>query len=260
VRLADRQQAFAAALLNRAVQVPDGLIGPDRQPTQKRFSVYRNNVVVGLIEALRVSFPATCRIVGEDFFWAMAREYVAVEPPNSPILFDYGAGFPNFVSKFEPAAKLSYLADVARIERACTEAYHAPEALALNADMLAGIPSSEIPDIRFKFHSSLRIIHSQFPSVTIWRMNVANGVPAPVDLDAGGEDALVVRPYADVDLHVLQPSGASFVASLARGDSLREATKLALKVSSDFDLSADLAALIGAGAFVGYEFAEQAAR
>jgi hypothetical protein len=48
----------------------------------------------------------------------MARSYVALAPPSSPIMLDYGAGFPDFIGAFEPAKCLPYLQDVARIERA----------------------------------------------------------------------------------------------------------------------------------------------
>jgi hypothetical protein len=58
----------------------------------------------------------------------MARSYVALAPPSSPIMLDYGAGFPDFIGAFEPAKCLPYLQDVARIERAWIEAYHAVEA------------------------------------------------------------------------------------------------------------------------------------
>jgi len=71
-----------------------------------RFAVYGNNVVVGLMEALQANFPATCRVVGDKFFRAMAREFVMLEPPTSPILLDYGAGFPDFIGCFEPAGPL----------------------------------------------------------------------------------------------------------------------------------------------------------
>ncbi len=126
--LAERQRGFAAALLDAALPMPQGLVGPDGEPSPKRFAVYRNNVVVGLTETLKDAFPAVRRIVGPEFFQAMARAYVVLEPPRSPILLDYGAGFPDFIGPFEPAAVLPYLADVARIERAWAEAYHAPEA------------------------------------------------------------------------------------------------------------------------------------
>src|SRR3546814_5903028 len=67
------------------------------------------------------------RIVGDEIFRAMARVYVASAPPHSPIMLDYGASFPDFIERFEPATTLPYLADVARIERAWIEAYHAAE-------------------------------------------------------------------------------------------------------------------------------------
>lgn len=260
VRLADRQGKFSAAVINPRADIPAGLFGPSRLPSRKRFAVYRNNVIVGLVEALRANFPATCRIVGEEFFWAMAREYVVAELPTSPVLFHYGDRFPDFIAQFEPAGTLPYLADVARIERACSEAYHAPEQQALDADALAGIPSYQISDLCLMLHPSLRVIRSQFPSVRIWRMNFGDGLPSPVDLESGGEDALVVRPNGNVDLHSLPSGVASFVSSLAEGKTLMTAMEAALNESGSFDLSSDLAALIAAGVFVGYRFTADANR
>ena len=256
--LHERQRGFAAALLDPALAVPPDVVGPDGQPCPKRFAVYRNNVVVGLIEALRANFPAVCRIVGEEFFRVMARAYVASEPPTSPILLDYGAGFANFIGRFEPAATLPYLPDVARIERAWTEAYHASDAAALAPATLATISSDRVSDLCLAVHPSLRIVRSRFPTLTIWRMNVDDGVPSPVDLESGGEDALVVRPAVDVEVRSTPPGGAEFVAALAHRQSLAEATEAAMSAHPLFDLSTSLAALIGAGVFVGYSFAEGA--
>jgi len=256
VLLAERQRDFANALLDPAAAVPAGIVGPDGLPTSRRFAVYRNNVVVGLIEALLANFPAICCIVGEEFFRAMAREFVMQEPPTSPILLDYGAGFPEFIGRFEPAGPLPYLGDVARIERAWTEAYNAPEALALDASAFAGLPGERTPGLRFELHPSLRLVRSRFPALTIWRMNVADGVPAPVDLEAGGEDAFVLRPAADVEVRSLPAGGAEFIARLARGLSLEDAARTALRNSGSFDLATSLEALVSAGAFVGFSLGE----
>lgn len=249
-QLAERLGGFAAALLDPTLAVPTGLVGPDRMPSVKRFAVYRNNVVVGLIDALRANYPVVCRIVGEEFFQAMAHAHVVHDPPASPILLDYGAGFPNFMVEFEPAQSLPYLPDVARIERAWTEAYHAREATPLTAETLADIPSDLVGDACFKLHPSLRIVRSQFPALTIWRMNVADGVPGPVDFETDGEAALVLRPAADVEVRSIPPGGADFLAALASGKTLAEATRLAMNADARFDLVSNLSALIGAGAFV----------
>ena len=260
MRLAERQKAFAAALLNPRRDVPSGLVGPDGVASLVRFSVYRNNVVVSLIEALEDAFPAVCRIVGGEFFRAMARAYVATEPPTSPILLDYGAGFSSFIAAFPPAASLPYLPDVARIERAWSEAYHAPDAIALEPVAFAAIPIERAAELRLVVHPSVRIVRSRFPALTIWRMNVADGVPEPVDLEAGGEDAVVARPAAEVEARSMPEGGVEFFTALERGHSLAEATKLGFRAHPQFDLAANLAALINAGIFIRYSLGETRSR
>src|ERR1700735_2019233 len=73
---ADWQSAFANALLKPEEAAPLGLRDPYGRPAPKRFAIYRNNVVAGLIEALKASFPVVRRVTGEEFFKAMARVYV----------------------------------------------------------------------------------------------------------------------------------------------------------------------------------------
>ncbi len=255
-RLAERQRDFAAALLDPELPAPTGLVGPDGEPSLKRFSVYRNNVVAGLTETLKDAFPAVHRLVGTDFFRAMARVYVAIEPPDSPILLDYGTGFPDFIGSFEPAATLPYLADVARIERAWSEAYHAPEAATLELALFLAIDPEQLPAICLTLHPSVRFVRSEFPALTIWQMNVGDGVPAPVNLAAGGEDALIVRPMADVEVRSLPLGSLELTQELANGSSVLAALGAGLTANPRFDLSANLSDLMRIGAVVGYSFAQ----
>lgn len=88
-------------------------------------------------------------------------------------------------------------------------------------------------------------------------MNVGDGVPAPVDLAAGGEDVLIVRSVADVEVRSLPEGGADFVHALADGSSVLAAMKAALSADHCFDLSANLSGLIHAGALVGYSLHNQ---
>jgi hypothetical protein len=240
--------------------MPDGLVGPDGEPGVKRFAVYRNNVVMGLTETLKDAFPAVHRIVGADFFRAMARAYVMVEPPRSPILLNYGAGFPDFIRQFEPAAALPYLADVARIERAWTEAYHAREASPIDPSAFTAISADQLPGIRLVLHPSLRLVRSQFPALTIWQMNIADGIPTAVDLGAGGEDALIVRPAADVEVRSIPKGSLEFIQALADGRSVLAALAAALTANPRFDLRANLTDLLRAGALVGYRLAPDTRR
>lgn len=250
---ADRQREFAIALLDPERPPPSGIVGPDGDLCPKRFAVYRNNVVVGLAEILKAAYPAVRRLVGEEFFDAMAGIYVRAEPPLSPILLDYGGTFPAFIETFPPAASVPYLADVARIEWAWVFAYHAAEACPLGADSFANIPADELPGLRLLLHPSVQVCRSSMPALTIWRMNIGEGEPGGVTFDGEGEDTLVVRPDAIVETRSLPPGAADFIAALAAGHTVAEATELATACDRRFDLSANIAGLIEAGALFAYQ-------
>lgn len=249
--VADRQADFGTAVLDPRLPVPAGCVGPDGRPDQKRFGVYRNNVASSLIEALAESYPAVRRLIGEECFRATARIYIAQEPPSSPILLEYGTGFPKFLADFEPLTSLAYLPDVARIERAWLEAYHSPEADALDPAAVARIAEDRAGDLSFSLHPSLRIVRSAFPAVSIWRTNVEDGEVRPIDLGVGAEDALVARPDAQVEVRTMPPGGAEFLAAIAAGKRLAEATRAASRSYRQFDLTAHLAGLLESGLLSG---------
>jgi len=250
---ADRQADFTRALLHPELPTPSGLVGPDGLPSVKRFAVYRNNVVVGLIETLKAGYPVVHRLVGEEFFAAMARIYVLAEPPTSPIMLDYGAGFPAFIGRFEPAAVLSYLPDVARLERAWVEAYHAAEASPLPPSALGQVPPGDVPTMRLVLHPSVRIVRSVFPIVGIWQANIDGNDLRSVDLGEGGDDALIVRPEAEVEVRRLPAGAAAFIEALQAGSPIVDAVKEGLIVSPRFDLADALRGMIEANMIVGYD-------
>lgn len=250
--LCERQRRFATALLDPGKRVPPGLVGPDRRPSERRFNVYRNNVVAGLVNALKAAFPAVRRIVGAEFFAAMARVYVALEPPRSPVMLEYGATFPGFVETFEPANSVPYLADVARLERAWAEAYHAVEAPPADPAQLAAIDSRSLPQIVLTLHPSTRVVRSPYPAVQIWRMNIDDGVPSALDIFSGGENALVIRPFAEVEVRRIPAGAATFILSLAAKASMADAATLAFDEDLNFDLAGTLRDLFAVSAIVGW--------
>src|SRR5262249_26604143 len=130
---------FAAALLDPERATPALVAGPNGKAAAARYAVYRNNVTVSLINALAAVYPAVQRITGADFFRAMARLHVRATPPTSPLLFEYGRDFPDFIAQYEHARTMPWLADVARIERAWLDAYHAADAASLRAEALGAL-------------------------------------------------------------------------------------------------------------------------
>jgi hypothetical protein len=240
--------AFAAALTDPDRATPAVVTGPGGKAAIKRYNVYRNNVTVSLIEALAAIYPAVRRITGAEFFRAMARFHIRATPPTSPLLFEYGRDFPAFIETYQYACSMPWLADVARVERAWLDAYHAADADPLSAATLGSFPPERLADLVFVVHPATRVVRSRFSVVTIF---AANRDEAPVDrIDASlPEDALITRPGLDVTVRHLPPGGAVFLTRLAAGRSLGEAAAAALDASPAFDIASSIAGVIEAGAF-----------
>jgi hypothetical protein len=241
--------AFSPALLDPQSETPAAITGPNKKAAVKRYNVYRNNVTVSLIDALAAIFPATRRITGVEFFRAMARFHVRATPPTSPLLFEYGRDFPGFIEWYEYAQSMPWLADVARIERAWLDAYHATDMETLRPQALASIPPERLSDVRFVPHLATRIVCSEFPAVSIFAANRSEGPMDPIGAGAA-EDALITRPGLEVVVRHLPPGGAIFLARLVAGESLGQAAAAAFEASTSFDLPANIAGMIEAGAFM----------
>jgi hypothetical protein len=243
------ETAFAAALLDPAKPVPAGIISARGEHDAARFAVYRNNVFVGLTRALANRFPVTERLVGTEFFAGMARVFAGRVQPASPLIFDYGDGFPAFVEAFAPARSLPWLADVARIEAAFTRAYHAADLEPLSLDRIAAIDPELLTSARLVAHPSATLTSSRYPAGSIWAAHQKETVE-PL-LARGAETVLVIRPRLDVSVHVLPAQDSAFAAALFQGDEIGSAAERALAADASFDFGTALVGLISLGAFGG---------
>lgn len=231
------ERAFAAGLLDPSRPAP-GL--PER-----RYAVYRNNVVAGLIDALAAAYPAVHRLVGARFFEAAAGIFVRVHPPRQRLMILYGAAFPGWLAAFPPAGRVPYLADVARLERARLEALYAADADPLPTAAIAALPPERLAGARLALHPALRIVASPHPVVTLWAQVTGRVHGGAVDL-ATGETACVTRPGDAVETAAIAPARAGFLNALAARQPLAAAAGEAAQLPG-FDLPAEIAALCAAG-------------
>jgi hypothetical protein len=247
---------FSGSLLRPERETPSLIAGPKGKGAVERYNVYRNNVTVSLIEALAATFPAVRRVTGEEFFRAMARFHIRKTPPNSPLLFEYGRDFPAFIAAYEHAQDMPWLADVARIECAWLDAYHAADAEPLSPTVLAAVPAERLADLVLTPHPSARIVRSRFAAVTIF---AANRLNAPFDtIDAGEpEDALITRSGFEVDVRRLPTGGAEFLSSLIARETLGVAADAALLACPSFDIGTAIAGMLEAGAFTSLEIGDR---
>lgn len=234
---------FRDALLDPARPLPEGITDPQGNPAPKRFAVYRNNVTVGLAQALDQSFPVLRKLLGADFFAALARSFLRAHPPSSPVMMAYGDAMPDFLAAFEPVAHLPYLPDVARLEIAIRQSYHAADAAPLPLERFHDLTPGQLASARVTFAPALRLIRSAWPVHAIWATN-AQGAPPPPQPEA--QDVLVTRRLFDPAPVCLPPRAADFILGLTDGMTVAQAADHA----GDCDLTLTFALLLSGGAII----------
>lgn len=244
----DHAAAFATGIARGAL--PPGVTARDPAEADRRFAVYRNNVAHGLSEALARRFPVVRRLVGDDFFRAMSRAFVAAHPPASPVLLAWGEALPDFLAGFQPVAGLPYLPDVARLEIARGRAFHAGDAPELGAEGIARLaaPNAAPP----RLHPSVQVVPSRFAVVSIWRANQPGRRSASASLTVGqSETALVLRDRSlDVAVHGIGRGDRCFLEALLGRAALLSCAAIARQAEPGHAPSRLLSLLAGAGAFV----------
>jgi hypothetical protein len=252
--LRELQQGFSAAVFADDLHFSAQIHGTGDLNGEQRLGIYRNNTVANFTDALRITYPVVCRLVGEGFFRYAAAQYIARTPSISGDLQDYGGTFPEFLRTFEPAASLPYLADVASLELAQEQVFYAPESDVLDTAALARVPPERYGELRFSLNPAGRLLTSPFPVLRIWEVNQdAYDGEQSVDLQAGGVELLVIRQRnLDVEIQNLTAGEFALLEALQEGDDFATACEKTLQAQPDFDLPAGFRHHVAQGSLVGF--------
>ncbi len=185
----DSAAAWVRALQDSEAPLPSGLVSANGSSVAQRFAIHRNNVLSACVQALADTFPVCQALVGEAFFSAMALAFAQQHLPRTRKLAFYGKGFAAFVRGFAPAQSLPYVADVAQLEMARVQAYHAADAEGVSPALLHAAlhPDADLPAWRLALHPSLHLIDSPTAARSLWQAHQHG---------AAQRDALL----ADIDL------------------------------------------------------------
>lgn len=209
---------FAHALRTPGAPVDEILNASDSRA--QRFDVHRNNVAIALLEALRATFPALRRLLGNDYFDALAAAFANAHPPRSRLLLHFGDELAGFLEQFEPLVDFPYLADVARLERLRIRAYHARDEAPFSATASQRILAAADEAGALRLASSTALLASAHSVYGIWRAQMdEHGLPRDLDHP---QTVLVWRNAFQVSTEPVDDSTCSFLSAVESGVSLRD--------------------------------------
>lgn len=234
--LLELQEDFAAALLHGA-------------RGDARLAIYRGNWLANASNALACAYPIVRKIVGAEFFDALAREYVRAQPSTCGDLHAYGATLPAFLATFAHVQDLPYLPDVARMEWLAHRAYYAADPA--HFDLPAVDPSSAA-SLRATLAPGCALLASDWALARIWTVH-QDDYAGRIDIDPGAtaDRILVHRPGWRVHVRSLSPGDWTFLEAAAGGAELGEMLESASRVDSGFNPEMALARWVDAGVIVG---------
>jgi len=246
--LLELQRAMRSGIVEHDSAAVAGALATGVRPD--RLDIYRNTIFSGLTRALQLSFPATQRLVGGEFFAGAADAFIREYLPRTAYLDQYGGEFPDFLSGFPPATSLPYLADIARLEWAVNHALHAPDEMPLDLARLAALAPDVQGRVTFRAHPSVVTLQSNFPVDEIWRavLDADDRALAAADLAAGSVFLLIERDPTGVEVTRLNEAEWRFLHALCRGEPLF----CAVDSATDIDPAGQLAEHLAAGRFVAF--------
>lgn len=220
--------------------------GDDRSAAA--LAVYRNTTVKGRIDALQANYPTVAELTGEAWFRAAAYGFVSDEPGDDPAMAAFGEGFPAWLGRFTPAEDLPYLAPVARLDRAWTEAHLAFDAPILTADQAARAGLA-LAGVILPLHPSARLFRFDWSAPSIWLTHRYPGMDGSLDWRLETEALIVWRPELEVQARRLSPAEFAFLQTCRLGRPLGLAAAAAHAAAPRTDISSLFAGLIEAGVF-----------
>ncbi len=251
--LHNRQREFMHTVLGLASQPTVPVLMPDIRESAHsvltpaaRMNIYRRNIVTTLRAALGDIYPTTKSIMGPSFFLAAADIFIQQTPSPSGDLNQFGREWPDFLADYlpgsSPVSSHACLHDMARLDWAWHEAFHAAESAPLDLSRLAVVPGDQHASLVFSLHPSVRLIKSAHSLFHIWQTHQPEDSPTdsqsntenegnknqPGDAAMSGDCLMVYRDDADVTLMKLTEAQYVFLNAFAEQQVLADAADAAM--------------------------------
>jgi hypothetical protein len=236
--LPDSQANFIATLNDGPDWLDPTLFSGPKDRILLGLKAHANTISHARLVALEETFPLTRQQIGEAAFNQLSREYAETTDARAMDSNRIGKNFIPFLREFAVHVATVQLA---AIEWAWLESYHAADAIALTAADLGGLEEAALLAMTVGIHPSARVFELIAPLSSVLT-ELAERHPHSV---------LAIRPDAEVRLVALDGNQSALLARAANENCMvGNLLELAFEVSGEQAPLEPILYLIGAGALV----------
>jgi hypothetical protein len=196
------------------------IVGDERLSAEERVDLYASMYFYRILDVLKEDFPATLAVLGAERFHNLATGYLIEYPPEHFSISYAGNHLADFIREHPLREKFPFLADLARLERALIEVFHAADATPLDAERMRAIPPSDWPSLNLKLHPAHQMLQLEWDVGTILKEVERGEKPSP---PARADLSLMVwRNHNRVYYRALDEAEREQVAAIAGGTTFAE--------------------------------------
>jgi hypothetical protein len=196
------------------------VLGDDRLSAEARVDIYANMYFYRIRDALKEDFPATLAVLGDDHFHNLITGYLLEYPPTEPSISDCGRHLADHLRDHPLLEVAPFVADLAKLERACVEVFHGRDAAALEPDTLRTVAPSDWPAMKLSVHPSAQILALEWRVSELLRAIEEERPWKPAE--QGAVKVLVWRRNARVFHRHLEPVEADALEAASSGATFAE--------------------------------------
>jgi hypothetical protein len=202
---------------------------------------HANTINHARLVALEESFPLTRGELGEERFNELSRDYVEMAEAKASDLAHIGRHFTPFLQNSNISAAIG---DLAAIEWAWLESYHAEDRTPLTLEAVSAMTEADLLALPIILHPATRHCVLHAPLAASLAHLTKEAVPAAV---------LIVRPDAEVRLFAIDERTLRVAQNCLHPTTIGNLLALASEQGKDADPIGPVLTLIGAGVLVAME-------
>jgi hypothetical protein len=210
----------------RAIQ--DVILPSRALDAEARLAIYSKAYFLRLRDIMAVEHPVVERLMGKAAFSDLVRDYLSRYPPRGYTVHTLPHALPHYLRYHCTRDQAGLLRDVARLERAISDAFDVHSLGTLGADDLARVPAEAWPLARFRLDPSVRVMAFDHDACRIVNAH-HDDRPLP-DLSPRPSWAVVWRHENRIWRRPLTRARYEILAALAAGQTMTAALERASQV------------------------------